>query len=511
MTFPGMRAWLGQLFPAVRESTPSDAFRMGGKLSAIVLTLMFSTNAMWFFAPDVPQLKLDIQRRVHAFNAPMVVAAIVIGLVMWRKQLSVATYRRLTYVSVTLVVLSSHLTSWTLGSLSTLIGVHFALIVCYRAYFDAAIGRYAFGLDLGLLWVMVLLQAARVIPAQAAAVEPDQMYREAGGQIAGLITVTIELCAVYVVTNWTVVRLRHREAAVRLLRQALAERQGGRVGAHTGRLLAGKYNVGNLLGRGGMGEVYEGEHEQTGRQVAIKVLHAYLLEDESVRERFEREARIAGGLESRHCVQVLDVGDDEGPFLVLERLRGEDLDAWLKRQGRLPLDTVAELVRQAVSGLAVAHAAHIVHRDLKPANLFLHRDQADASWTVKILDFGISKVLDHTAALTHDVSILGTPQFMSPEQARGAAGEVDERSDVFSLATIAFLALSGQLPFPGETVREIVIKLCEAEPPSFAALCPELPQELDQVFATALAKQPAQRYPSVDAFGKAFARAARNG
>src|SRR5687767_1767805 len=123
-----VRTWVSQLFPRVRESTSSDAFRLSGKLTAILLSLMYSTNAVWFFGPKVPYFNYAIQYRAHAVNAPLVLAAIGIGLIVWQKQLSLIAYRRLTYASLTLVVLSAHLTSWTMGNLSTLIGMHFALI-----------------------------------------------------------------------------------------------------------------------------------------------------------------------------------------------------------------------------------------------------------------------------------------------------------------------------------------------------------------------------------------------
>jgi serine/threonine protein kinase len=210
------------------------------------------------------------------------------------------------------------------------------------------------------------------------------------------------------------------------------------------------------------------------------------------------------------------VGEDEEPFLVLELLEGEDLQAMLARERRLTLATVVELVRQCALGLSAAHAAHVVHRDLKPANIFLHRAQPDTSegkWTAKILDFGISKVLDHTAKLTQDLTVLGTPHFMAPEQARGGANQTDARADIFSLASVAFLALTGEPPFNGDTPAECLLQVCEYEPVELArlrlGLAPEVVHELQAVFRIALAKRREQRYASVAELARELASAAR--
>ena len=200
--------------------------------------------------------------------------------------------------------------------------------------------------------------------------------------------------------------------------------------------MIGSYRLGTLIGRGAMGEVYDAGHVETGAPAAIKMLARGMVGSHDKIARFLRELEIARKLDAPNVVRVLEIGDpgDDLPFLAMERLRGDDLADLLRRRRVLPPSEVVTMVREVAAGLDAAHAAGIVHRDLKPSNVFRHEDRV---W--KILDFGVSKLSDN-ADLTQN-SVIGTPAFMAPEQARGEA--VDARADVYALAAIAYRALTG--------------------------------------------------------------------
>src|SRR5262249_15971575 len=196
------------------------------------------------------------------------------------------------------------------------------------------------------------------------------------------------------------------------------------------------------------------------------------------RTRFEREARAAAQLPSPHVVRILDYGvERETPYIVMELLRGEDLRARLAREGRLPLHQIVALVRQIAKGLKLAHDAGIVHRDLKPSNVFLQRIGDEE--LVKILDFGGAKEIDRRAGdeRTPSGRLLGSPEYMSPEQARG--GDIDHRSDQWSLAVIAFVALTGHRPFAGQHVGDVLVKICTEDLPRATELVAGLPPGVD--------------------------------
>ena len=205
-----------------------------------------------------------------------------------------------------------------------------------------------------------------------------------------------------------------------------------------GKLLDKKYRIVRELGRGGMGAVFEAKHTATGRRVAVKVITSELMKrDARAVARFQREARASGAADNRHIVQVLDAGLEEvsgAPYLVLEYLVGQDLHSVLKAVGALPADVALRIVGQACLGLQKSHEAGVVHRDIKPANLFLSRGD-DGEITVKLLDFGIAKIKpdeakeDETTGLTRTGSLLGSPLYMSPEQARGLK-DIDHRTDL---------------------------------------------------------------------------------
>jgi eukaryotic-like serine/threonine-protein kinase len=283
------------------------------------------------------------------------------------------------------------------------------------------------------------------------------------------------------------------------LRQAL---QIGGPGRYTEQQI-GQYRLGVVLGRGGMGEVYEATHLETGRPAALKLLYPHLLSDPGHYERFMREARMAASLQARNVVRVLAMSEagESPPYLVMEKLSGRDLGAVLKARPRMPPAEVAEMVRQTALGLAAAHAAGIVHRDLKPANLFrVEAAGAEPLW--KILDFGASKLVQH-GTLTEGM-IVGTPQYMSPEQARGAPA--DHRSDVYALAVIAYRALTGYPAFSGTDTPAVMFAVAHRMPERPSEISP-LPPQVDDVLAVGMAKDPEHRFESARELAEHLAEA----
>jgi serine/threonine-protein kinase len=251
----------------------------------------------------------------------------------------------------------------------------------------------------------------------------------------------------------------------------------------------GSFRLGVLIGRGGMGEVYEAHAVTDQREAAVKLLHPGTLAEPVHLQRFLREARTASRLDCPHIVRVLEVGTTAGeiPFLAMERLRGFDLAHQLRRQRRLALPPTKALVDQLAIGLEAARVAGIVHRDLKPHNVFFAEDGGLRRW--KILDFGVSKS-GGSGTLTQG-HVVGTPAYMAPEQARGE--DVDHRADVYSLAAIIYRAITGHPVFTGKdvpsTLYEVVYRI--ANRPSQLA---PLPPDVDRVLAIGLAKDPRERF-----------------
>jgi serine/threonine protein kinase len=261
-----------------------------------------------------------------------------------------------------------------------------------------------------------------------------------------------------------------------------------------GRLLADRYRIQSILGEGGMAIVYEGEHVAIGKRVAIKLVQSLFAKDADVVQRFEHEARSASAVESEHIVHVFDAGADPelGLFLVMELLKGEDLARVLAREGKLEPMFACSLVDQAALGLEKAHAAGVVHRDLKPANVFLvERD--DGSTLVKLVDFGIAKIVRdvHDARLarrgiTRRGTAVGTPQYMSPEQAQ-ALDTVDHRTDVYSLGAVLFEAIAGQPHLPERpTYEQTILQIVSTPAPRLRSFAPDVPAALDDLVADML-------------------------
>ncbi len=272
-----------------------------------------------------------------------------------------------------------------------------------------------------------------------------------------------------------------------------------------GQILDGKYRIVRLLGSGGMGSVYEGENARIHRRVAIKVLHAHVAAKADVAARFEREAQAAGRIGSEHIVEVLDLGALEGGerYMIMELLEGEDLGSRIKRRKRLEPREAGPLMVQLLEGLAAAHDAGIIHRDLKPDNVFL--TQSRGQELVKILDFGVSKfsALDRESmSMTSTGAVMGTPYYMSPEQARGA--KIDPRSDVYSVGVVMYQAVTGRVPFDAETFNELVFKIALEAPPPVETLVANVEPGFAAILNRAMARDPDQRFQSAREFQQAL-------
>lgn len=282
-----------------------------------------------------------------------------------------------------------------------------------------------------------------------------------------------------------------------------------------GDVLDGKYEILRLIGEGGMGAVYEAEHRGMGRRVAVKIILARDLQKKRAHiKRFHREARAAGSVDSRHIAQVLDTGtlEDGRPFMVMELLVGEDLGQLLRRIGPLPPEVAAAVVAQACRGLTQAHDVGVIHRDLKPANVFLA--ERDGEIVVKLIDFGIAKFdveLDNfkDSTLTKTGSLLGSPLYMSPEQARGKR-KIDQRADLWSLGVVLYRALCGRTPYQEiEALGDLIITICSTPVPPIQDFAPWVPPDVAEVLHKALKLHPDARYQTAsemaDALGAVLA------
>jgi serine/threonine protein kinase len=256
-------------------------------------------------------------------------------------------------------------------------------------------------------------------------------------------------------------------------------------------LRLGRYRTVARIGKGAMGTVYAADDDMMERQVAIKVMMADIEADPEARTRFYREAKIAGQLMHRNIVTVFDLGAEDGrPFIVMELLKGLTLTEFLSRPEYARLDTRLDLMIQLCEGLAVAHARGIFHRDIKPGNLFVQDDGC-----LKILDFGIARLRESTTTATG--LVMGTPHFMSPEQARGE--QIDARSDVFSTGAVCYFMLTGQRPFTGPDLTTLIQNVQFQSPPALPE--PAVPRALARIIFRAMSKDRSARYQTAADFG----------
>jgi serine/threonine-protein kinase len=279
--------------------------------------------------------------------------------------------------------------------------------------------------------------------------------------------------------------------------------------ALVGTVLEGAYRITRLLGEGGMGAVYEGVQLRLNKRVAIKLMARDLAANREALARFHREAEITSHLGHPHLVTVIDFGQAESgePYLVMEYLEGEDLDHRLRRVGRLPIETTVHVIRQVASALNAAHDQGVVHRDLKPGNVFLVQIPGEPDF-VKVLDFGISKMKAARTQLTSASAVMGTPNYMSPEQATGMLDDIDHHADQWALACIAWEMLLGRSPFVADETAALLYQIINLDPHPLATRVPGLPPAVETALRRALRKKPAERFSSMREFARELEAAA---
>ncbi|MEB2311150.1 MAG: serine/threonine-protein kinase [Sorangiineae bacterium] len=294
-------------------------------------------------------------------------------------------------------------------------------------------------------------------------------------------------------------QIKQREALLDEARADMDRVNAVKVGRHSGTRV-GDYEVIELIGRGAMGEVYRGRHVPSERPVALKFLGLAAMEEPAQFERFLREAEITSAISSPHIVQTLESGrlPDGSPYLVMELLEGHDLAWHLRAHQRMGMSAVLTLVAEVAQALSAADELGVVHRDLKPQNLFLAEGRDRSRW--KVLDFGVSKMGEAASNLTQGAAV-GTPSYMSPEQARGE--DVDHRADVFALGVVAYRALTGQPPFTASDSISTLYNVAHVQPPRPSGLV-RVTEDVERVLALALAKDRSRRFASATMFATAL-------
>ncbi|HUS30672.1 MAG TPA: serine/threonine-protein kinase [Kofleriaceae bacterium] len=485
--------------PSPLETRPGpaqiDAFaRLRGwfTLSAIVVDI-----AIYFGFRGSPRFDADALRGFAITNIPLLLISCVLCFFVLRKPrrlhlpLSYLCVAIETFTSLTWIQLTGSVSSYFLIVIPV-------LILAYRLYagYRLGISVYLFGAVLHA--VMVALEELHVLePASLFISDPGAIYREPLFRAAAASSIQLMFLAIFVLANLVSRALREKENQLdvvqRNLDRVVADVQPGRL---SGQTLDGKYRVNELLGRGGMGEVYQAARLADGRDVAVKVLYAHLGTPDLL-ERFRREAAIASKLPATNVAQVLDVGharDGGHHYLVMELLQGEDLGMLLRRRGRLPAEELLPIIDQLVGVIEAAHASGIVHRDLKPQNIFLVASEGGAP-LVKLLDFGVARLVEGSE-LTQSAMLIGSPGYLAPEQVATEFGEVGPRADVFALGAITYRALTGQSAFPARNAAAAVYEAVHRDPDRPSKLDASLHADLDAFMVLALAKQPAKRYAS---------------
>ncbi len=461
---------------------------------------------LWAGLRHVDRVDEDVLTTFAMVNIPLLVldVGVMVGQLRW------ASWRSLWVLQASMVVEAFTVIVWVqaTGTLTTyfvLVGAIFILF--YRLY-------VGFRPALVMTAALFLFHGGAVCLELMGILVPEPLFR---GPLSMAYTVPLyqaiviwSIVWIYAVmflgANAIVNKLREKDRALAEVREEVERvAEDARHGRLTGKLVAEEYALGELLGRGGVGEIYMARRISDDATVAVKVLHAHFGADSTMLERFRREAKLAEALPHSYTARVYAVGRDPREhldFIVMEYLRGEDLSAFLRRRGPLAIDELMPILRGLADALDAAHAAGIVHRDIKPQNVFLVEAGEDGQAPqVRLLDFGMSKLLDSDEqTLTKADAVIGTVAFMSPEQALGKMDQIGPASDRFAFGAVAYRAITGKLPFHAGDLLGAIREVVHVHPSPPTSFRPRLHTDINLVFAIALAKAPDERYQSATAF-----------
>jgi predicted Ser/Thr protein kinase len=498
----GARAWLRR---AVRPDGPSvwptgEALQSVWIARAIAVLVSLGVDVaivLWMRdTPGVSQAPLG----VFAFtNLGAIGVDAVVTLTVLRKE--GRWQKPLTYLCTTLEIVAVTAFIQMTGTVTTyFLAAYVLLIFIYRLVFDFALGAWvtanAIVAYLAVTWLehLGLFSYASLFEAGDSLIPPVPTYR-----IIVAVSVGSGAVIAWMMANVASAVARANQARIARLEADLVR---ARLRAIAGRLSgarAGDYRLEEVLGRGGMGEVYVGRGRD-GREVAVKVLHPHLGADETHRERFRREAAVAANMPSGTVARVLGTGvtDEGAEYIVMERLHGEDLGARLRRVGRLSPDEVLLVADQLAVALDAAHALGIVHRDLKPTNVFLTTG-GDGRTSIRLLDFGVAHLSDIAlgATLTGTSAIMGSPGYMAPEVIARGANAATAAADVFGCTAVIYAALTGRPAFPARHTAGEILESLQVQPASCRDAIQVGHEEVDLVLAAGMAKTPGQRYARV--------------
>jgi tRNA A-37 threonylcarbamoyl transferase component Bud32 len=438
-------------------------------------------------------LRPDMVRRFAEINCSLMALDLALTLVWlrrpWRGHRAVLT------ACILMEALAATVWIQLTGTISSyFLIVGFLLILLYRLLFDYASGlTCALGMMIFHGGAFVLEAAGGLRPAALFVAAPLGIYDVPLFREAAMLSLLVGYGITFVAVNFLATTLHNKDVALKKTQLDLARavdetKHHGRL---CGQVVASRYELIELIGRGGMGEVYHAQTLTDEQHVAVKILHAHLIDQLEVRERFRREALMVSRVPGPHVPKVIECGvtTDGQEYIVMEYLRGEDLGAVLRRRGQLPLDEVLLLVDKIATSLAAAHAVGVVHRDLKPQNVFV----LDGSGEVRLLDFGIAR-LQESEGMTLTCELLGTAGYLAPEQARGGAEDIGPHTDVFALGAIVYRALTGKCAFPSRSTAAAVYESLHLSPTPPSRLVAVVPEAVDDVLALALAKRADERY-----------------
>ncbi len=480
--------------PAAGEHLTDDRVANLASMRTLWVALAIGLDlSLYVLLRHAPGLRPDVTNIFLVVNVGLMVVDLVLTQVglrrLWRG------YRAVLTVCILCEAVAATVWIQMTGSISSyFLIVGFLLILLYRLLFDYASGVTVTLAMMALHTGVFTLESAHLLrPASIFVSAPLGIYEAPLFRVAAMLSLLVGYIITFLALNFFVSTLRDKEAALHTARLDLARAvdETPHSGRLAGQLLADTYQLMELIGSGGMGEVYHGRRLEDGLHVAVKVLHVHLVDQAEMRERFRREALLVARIPEEHVARVLECGStvDGQLFIAMEYLRGEDVASLFRRRGQLELDELTPLVEKISVALEAAHAAGVVHRDLKPQNIFL----CDGTGQVKLLDFGIAR-LNESDGLTLTSELLGTAGYMAPEQARGAATEIGPHTDVFALASIVYRALTGVCPFPSRSTAAAVYETLHLVPPPPSSLVDGVPTDVDHVLTIGLAKRSSDRY-----------------